>query len=147
MKSVALIAGSLHIICHGSVADVRMTEDVLAEYMQAIDGKDQISLQRGARLRRYFGEFANYDDYHRRMTPEQFKKEGNFSTSIGVIVAIWEFKAHQLRIYGGIAHVAGRRCFVGVAIDPDKKRNRADQQLLATAAKRLGRFVEFGARN
>ncbi len=124
-----------------------MTEEVLAEYQQVIDGKDKISVQRKTRLQRYLAEFVNNDDFYRRLNSEQFKKEGNFPDGNGGTVAIWEFKAFQWRLYGGIAKVAGRRCFVGIAVDPDKKRDRADQQLLATAGKRLGRLVEFGARN
>jgi hypothetical protein len=139
-------AGSLRIVSRGSVADVRMTEDVYDEYMQAIDGNDKISVKRSARLTRYFGEFCNNMDYYMRMGQDKFKKEGNFPDGNGGVVAVWEFKAFQWRLYGGVTEVGGRRCFVGVAVDPDKKRDRADQQLLAAAAKRLGGFFEFTSR-
>jgi hypothetical protein len=136
----------LPVVLSGSFGDIRMTADMLAAYVQAIEGNDEISLKRKARLRRYFGEFVNNQNYHARMSNQQFKKEGNFSNGIGGTVAIWEFKAFQWRLYGGIAQVSGRRCFVGVAVDPSKKQDRANQELLAIAGKRLGRFVEFGAR-
>jgi hypothetical protein len=139
-------AASVPVVCAGTVADIRMTAEVLSEYNQAIDGKDKIAVKRKTRLKRYFAEFVNNDDYHRRMTPEQFKKEGNFPDGNGGTVAVWEFKAFQWRLYGGVAGVGPRRSFVGVAVDPDKKRDRADQALLAATAKRLGRFLEFGAR-
>lgn len=143
MLRKCISATTLRIVCGGAVADIRMTEQVYAEYTQATEGNDKISVQRRTRLLRYFGEFTNSVDYFRRMGQDKFKKEGNFSNGYGKDVAIWEFKAFQWRLYGGMADVGGRRSFVGVAVDPDKKRNRADQQLLATAAKRLGEFSEF----
>jgi hypothetical protein len=120
-----------------------MTEDVYDMYVQAIDRNDKISVKRKTRLKRYFAEFVNNVDYYKRMGQDKFKKEGNFPDGHQGQVAVWEFKAFQFRLYGGIAQVSGRRCFVGVAVDPDKKRDRADQGLLATAARRLGGFCEF----
>lgn len=125
-----------------------MAEDVFSFYMQAIDGNDKISVQRRTRLRRYFSEFVENTDYHARLGQDKFKKEGNFPTGHpGGDVAIWEFKAFQWRLYGGIAEIEGRRCFVGVAVDSDKKRNRADQELLRIAARRLGAYSEFTPRS
>lgn len=143
MVRTFLSAGSLKIVCPGSVADVRMTDVVYKEYRQAIEKADKMSVKRRTRLGRYFGEFANNVDYYNRMGQDKFKKEGNFPDGNGGMVAVWEFKAFQWRLYGGVAEVEGRRCFVGVAVDPDKKRDRADQELLAIAAKRLGAFREF----
>jgi hypothetical protein len=123
-----------------------MTTEVHDEYVQAIEGNDKLSVQRRIRLGRYFAEFSNNVDYFNRMGQDKFKKEGNFPDGSGGEVAVWEFKAFQFRLYGGIAEVQERRCFVGVAIDPNKKRDRADQILLATAARRLGGFCEFAPR-
>jgi hypothetical protein len=104
-------------------------------------------VKRKTRLVRYFAEFVNNMDYYNRLGQDKFKKEGNFpSGHPGGDVALWEFKAFQWRLYGGIAEVEGRRCFVGVAVDPDKKRDRANQQLLTIAARRLGGFSEFTPR-
>lgn len=139
-------AAGLRVVCHGLVADVRMMEDVYSEYSQAIEGKDEISVKRRARLARYFREFCEHMDYYMRMGQDKFKKEGNFPDGNGKMVAVWEFKAFQWRLYGGVTDVSGRRCFVGVAVDPDKKRDRANPQLLAAAAKRLGGFSEFTSR-
>lgn len=144
--SSIITARSLRVVCHGSEADVRMNEASYSEYIQAIDGNDKISVQRRTRLGRYFTEFSNYVDYFRRMGQDQFKKEGNFPDGHGGSIAVWAFKAFQWRLYGGMGDVAGRRCFVGVAVDSDKKRDRADQELLKTAAKRLGEFFEFTSR-
>ena len=147
MLSACISAATLRVVCRGSVADLRMTEEVHGEYLQAIGGKDIISVKRKTRLVRYFAEFVNKMDYYNRLGQDKFKKEGNFPTGHpGGDVAIWEFKAFQWRLYGGIAEVEDRRCFVGVAVDHDKKRDRANQRLLAIAAKLLGRFSEFRPR-
>lgn len=55
----------LRVVLRGTLADVRMTEDVYAEYLQAIDRTDKISVQRKTRLGRYFAEFSNHVDYTR----------------------------------------------------------------------------------
>lgn len=146
MLRACISAASLRVVCRGSVADLRMTEEVHMEYLQAIDGKDKISVKRKTRLTRYFAEFVNNMDYYNRLGQDKFKKEGNFAVGPNVEVAVWEFKAFQWRLYGGIAEVDGRGCFVGVGVDPNKKRDRADQQLLTTAARRLGEFSEFRPR-
>lgn len=148
MLKARVSAVTLRILCRGSVADLRMTEDVYGEYMEAIEGKDKISVQRRTRLRRYFAEFVENTDYRARLGQDKFKKEGNFPTGHpGGEVAIWEFKAFQWRLYGGIAEVEGRRSFVGVAVDSAKKRDRANQELLKIAARRLGDYSEFTPRS
>lgn len=148
MLRASVSAVTLRVVCRGSVADLRMTEDVFGSYMQAIGGNDKISVQRRTRLRRYFAEFVDNRDYHARLGQDKFKKEGNFPAGHpGGEVAIWEFKAFQWRLYGGIAEIESRRCFVGVAVDPDKKRDRADQELLRIAARRLGAYSEFTRRS
>lgn len=147
MLRTSISAASLRVVCRGSVADLRMTEVVYDEYLQAIDGNDKTSVKRKTRLGRYFAEFVNNMDYHDRLGQDKFKKEGNFPCGHpGGDVAVWEFKAFRWRLYGGIEEVDGRRCFVGVAVDPDKKRDRANQQLLTIAARRLGSFSEFTPR-
>jgi hypothetical protein len=147
MLRASISAATLRIVCRGSVADLRMTEDSYYEYQQAIDGNDKISVKRRTRLRRYFTEFVDNMDYRTRLGQDKFKKEGNFPTGHpGADIAVWEFKAFQWRLYGGVAEVDGRRCFVGVAVDPDKKQDRANQQLLAITARRLGNYTEFTPR-
>jgi hypothetical protein len=46
---------------------------------------------------------------------------------------------------GPILTVAGRRCFVGLSIDPSKKQNKADRQLLVATARAAVEFFEYGA--
>src|ERR1700691_3642319 len=106
MLRARISAVTLRVVCRGSVADLRMTEDVFGAYMQAIGGNDKISVQRKTRLRRYFAEFVDNMDYQARLGHDKFKKEGNFATGHpGVEVAIWEFKAFQWRLYGGMTEI------------------------------------------
>ena len=123
----------------GAKADVRMPASIYAAYRQAIDGTDEISVKRNTQLQRYFTEFCDNDDYHRRLSDQKFKKEGNFSTGVAdKKVAIFEFKAWQWRLYGAIMTVNKRRAFVGVVIDPNKKKDKADRAKLVQAAKLIG---------
>ncbi len=140
MGSERIKAAILPIIWRGTKADVRMTEEVAAQYKQAIESNDEISLKRRTHLERYFHEFAENDDYHRRLSDQKFKKEGNFPDGNGGKVAIWTFKGWQWRVYGAILRVTGRRCFVGVEVDPDKKQDRANQAKLKSAAKTIAKL-------
>jgi hypothetical protein len=91
-------ASTLRIVCGGTVADIRMTEKVYAEYKQAIDGKDINSVKLARHLARYFGEFCNNTDYNRRLGDEKFKKEENLPDGTGAKIAIWAFKGKQWRL-------------------------------------------------
>ncbi len=129
----------------GTDADIRMSEKVFDEYSQAIEGNEVISVKLGRHLARYFGEFCNNTDYNRRLGEEKFKKEENLPDGKGSKIAIWAFKGKQWRLYGAILTVEGRRCFVGLSIDPSKKQNKANRQLLLATAKAAAEFSEYGA--
>jgi hypothetical protein len=58
-------------------------------------------------------------------------------------VAVWTFKGWQWRLYGAILKVMGRRCFVGVDVDPNKKKDRADQAKLKSSAKAIAELDEY----
>jgi hypothetical protein len=136
-------ASNFPVIWQGSRADVRMTHTVADEYYQAIGNNDEISVKRKTHLERSFIEFGDHDDYYRRLSDKKFKKEGNFSDGKGGKVAVWTFKGWQWRLYGAILKVTGRRCFVGVDVDPDKKQDRADRDKLKSSAKAIGELDEY----
>ena len=136
-------AANLPLVWQGSKADVRMTETVATQYFQAIENGDEISVKRMTHLERSFEEFTEHDDYYKRLSEQKFKKEGNFSDGRGGKVAIWTFKGWQWRLYGAILKVMGRRCFVGVEVDPNKKQNRADQNKLRSSAKAIAELDEY----
>jgi hypothetical protein len=117
-----------------------------AAYDQAIANEDEISVRRRTHLKRYFSEFCENDDFHRRLNERQFKNEGKFSDGRGGKTTIWTFKAWQWRVYGAILTVKERRCFVGVKVDPDKKQDRADRNILKATAKVIGSLIEYGSK-
>jgi hypothetical protein len=47
-------------------------------------------------------------------------------------------------MYGAVLTVEGEKCFVGVRVDPDKKKDRADRSLLEAAARDIGALPEYG---
>jgi len=81
-----------------------------------------------------------------RLSDEKFKKEDDFSDGHHGTVAISAFKARQWRLYGAILTVNGKRCFVGVRVDADKKRDNADQDIMKRAAKDVGDLSEYASR-
>jgi hypothetical protein len=136
-------AAGYRVVCEGPVGKVRLAPPAWQEYRQVIEGEDRLSVQRATHLGRCFTEYcANVQP---RLSPEKFKKEGNYPDGHGGTVAIWEFKAWQWRLYGATVRVAGQRCFVGVRVDPSKKRNKADQAMLKSAALDIGNLIEYAA--
>jgi hypothetical protein len=127
----------------GAKADIRMSDPIHTMYVQAIKNNDEISVKRKTHLERYFKEFCENDDYHRRLSDKKFKREGNFPDGDGNKVTVWTFKGWQWRLYGAILKVDGRRCFVGVEVDPDKKQDRADQAKLKATAKAIAKLEEY----
>ena len=111
---------------------MRLCPIAMQEFVKVRDGTDQLSRQRLTHLRRSFREFC--DVHPHRLPPEKFKKEGDFPDGLGGTVAVFAFKAWQWRLYGAVLNVAGRRCFVGMRVDPEKKQDRANQSLLRATA-------------
>lgn len=140
-------ATGYEVVCRGVASDVRMSPPTHLEYLQAIEGTDEISSKRKAQLERHFREFCDHAHFFRRLSDLKFKNEGNFVVGNGsaMTATVWTFKAWQWRLYGSILQVDRRRCFVGVNIDPSKKQNKANQHLLKDTAQKIGLLVEFWA--
>lgn len=148
MAQLAAPKASEYEIVHAGVsATVRLAPNACADYHQAIAGNDKVSMQRRTHLGRYFAEFCGHADFHKRLNPKQFRREGSFKDGFGGEVAVWTFKAPKWRLYGAILVVAGQRCFVGTRVDADKKRDRADQDMLKATAKDIGGLAEWRAKN
>ena len=130
-------------VAQGTAGRVLLSPKAHAEYMKVRNGTDERSVKRRVKLERHFAEFASHNPP--RLNDEQFKREGAFPDGGGKSVAVWEFKAWQWRVYGGVFLVDGRKCFVGLQVDPDKKQNRADQEKLKAVAKEIGRLDEYKA--
>jgi hypothetical protein len=136
-------ARDYEIVHAGKAADVRLAPKACADYRQAIAGQDKLSVQRRTHLTRYFTEFCEHAEFHKRLNPQQFKREGSFKDGYGGEVVVWTFKAPKWRLYGANLTVAGRRCFVGTRVDADKKQDKADQALLKATAKDIASLAEL----
>ncbi|ANH06258.1 hypothetical protein [Shinella sp. HZN7] len=118
-------------VCVGKTFRVFMTKGV-AKRFDKTDAKER------ARCRAWMMRFA--EDGHELLDDTKLKNEGHFSTGdkAGTKVAVWAFKAWQLRVYGGV--VPGN-IFVCTEIDDSKKQNSADRDLLKAAAKKLAPYL------
>jgi len=79
------------------------------------------------------------DDADHHFPADQFKPQGAFPAGGGKEIRIKAFKAHQLRVYGGVP--IGGRDYVFTDADI-KKQNDADRELLRNAAKRVGNLTQ-----
>lgn len=64
---------------------------------------------------------------------EKFKKQDNYRNAEGKSIAVYCFKFFQGRLYGFSRIVEKKETFLISAIDPAKKNDDADQNLLARA--------------
>jgi hypothetical protein len=143
-QAIAPRAASYEIVCEGIAGVVRLSPDACAAYRDAIAGQDKLSVQLRTHLARYFREFCEHADCHKRLNPQQFKREDSLKDGYGGEVVVWAFKAPKWRLYGAIIpDASGRRCFVGTRVDADKKRDKADQALLRATAKDIGGLAEL----
>jgi hypothetical protein len=124
-------------LLRGAVASIRMTAKAEAEFRDATTGNDALTVVRRKHLERSFREFC--DVHPHRLPPEKFKKEGDFRDQQGGMVPIFAFKARKWRLYGTITQYGGLKCFIGVAVDSAKKQDRANPEILKTAARVAGK--------
>lgn len=87
--------------------------------------------------------FSNYGIPGTSMPKEHFNSEGRFPTGgkRSMDLQIYAFKAFQHRLYGPVVGINGIETFVGLKLIEDKKRNRADQDLLKRIAKSFAEYV------
>ena len=88
--------------------------------------------------------FRNYGVPGTSMPHEHFNSEGRYPTGgpQSRNVQVCAFKAFQHRVYGVVMAVRSFETFVGLKVVEDKKRNRADQELLARVAKSFAPYVD-----
>lgn len=117
-------------VCSGSKFKVWMTPQV-AKHLRKADVKQL------ARCQFWMKKFA--EDGFEFLTPEQLKHEGKFSVGDkrGTQVAIYAFKAWQLRIYGALV---GDR-FIATDADIAKKQDQASRDTLEAAARKLADYL------
>jgi hypothetical protein len=134
-------AADFECVAEGIIARVLLSPKAKEEYDAVLAGTDERSVRRRTRLTRYFAQFCEHEPH--RLKDEAYKHEGAFSDGQGGTVAVSVFKAWQWRLYGAVLQVGGRKCFIGVLVDPEKKQDRADQAMLKAAALRVAELAEY----
>jgi hypothetical protein len=133
-------ATTFHLVMEGTAAVVLVSDDVKVQYDAVLNGTDVQSVKRRTQLNRYLKEFCSNEPH--RLSDLQYKKEGNYKDGHGKTVAIWTFKPTAWRLYGAVLKVNGKKAFVGVEVDPSKKRDKANKKLLESAALLIGKLEE-----
>jgi hypothetical protein len=131
------------VVQDGPYAAVRLAPGIHAEYMTLFESNDTLSKKRRTHLTRYFQRFCELGP--RSLGEEKFRWEESFSDGRGGQVPVYAFKPFKWRLYGGILTVGGKRCFVGVRIDPSKKQDKANQELLKATASDIAKLLEYRA--
>ena len=139
--SVSLVAADFVVVATGPHADVRLSPQAKEEYDKIRDGTHDLAIRQFRELERYMARFC--ESLTPSFGPEQYKKEDNLSDGLNGKVAIYEFKPRKWRLYGAVLKVDGRKCFVGLRVDPAKKKDKADMRALRLTALDVGRMKEY----
>jgi len=91
---------------------------------------DELPLPKRARFEAIMGRWCDGV----RLTPDMFN--GNEGRSPGGIL-LQTFKGFKIRLYGFARTVSSKRTFLIVDIDPAKKQDKADQNILKRAKRRV----------
>jgi hypothetical protein len=133
MADLKLLEG-LHEVASGPAGRVVWTPACQKE-VEAAQAKQRDRLDALARKAVEFG--------FEELPKEQYTYEKRFSIGDrkGTEVPIFAFKLWQYRVYGTLRDWDGVRCFIG-SCGVVKKRDKADQDELEKAAKRLRLYIE-----
>ena len=136
-------AAQFEVVVSGAVASIRLSPKAKLAYDDLQAGRDEKSIKTRRQLARYLEEFCENEPP--RLADTHYKKEGSYFNGLpgGGRVAIWTFKPWQWRLYGAVLIVEGRKCFVGMEVDPDKKQDKADKDTLVAAALAIGKLEEY----
>jgi hypothetical protein len=87
--------------------------------------------------------FRNFGLPGTTLPAEHFASEGRHPTGgpKSKDLQLSAFKAYQHRLYGTMFDLEGHQTFVGLQLITDKKKNKADQQLLKRIAQGCQRFI------
>lgn len=75
------------------------------------------------------------------LPPERFKQQERYVGATGSVVKISAFKSYQARFYGFSRSVQGKETFFVTALDPAKKSDQADPQMLKRASDEAFRIL------
>lgn len=119
-------------LAHGELRQVWICKKAIKDFRKA----DKRMLKRAAKI------IEKYCDCERSaLGPTQYKQVRR-DTKGGKTIALKEFKADQLRLYGIEDTVAGRQVFIVVTVDTAKKQNKADIRKITTALSKSWKYIE-----
>jgi hypothetical protein len=72
-----------------------------------------------------------------RLTPEQFNPNEGRAQKGSINRRVSAFKTHKVRLYGFERQLLGKRCYIAVACDPQKKSNKGKVRVLDAAKARV----------
>ena len=134
--------GGLQLVAKGEVCRVYLSDEAMTEYnelQRRAKRNEQNSVKAWRQLQNYMMRFCDHG--HRKMLEEHFKSEGSFPKGRGTNVQVYAFKPYQWRLYGTVCSYEGYTSFLGVKVDPSKKRDKADRAILTAAANALGKYT------
>ncbi|MGY3149623.1 hypothetical protein ACVWYQ_006622 [Bradyrhizobium sp. USDA 3397] len=122
---------------------MRLSPSAKVEYDALIARTDNISRAQARQLQRYLERFCNHEPH--RMVEDHYRHEGSHSDGRpgGKKVPVWAFKPDGWRLYGAVMTVKSRKTFVGVDVDPAKKKNKVDQSRLKAVGLLIGDLIEW----
>lgn len=121
-------------VARGHYGSVWLSESACEELQKLNARTDKLGIQEAKTIERHFRRFAELGP-SRLDNNKMFKSLGKHKDGTGGRVHLFEFKAFQWRLYGVLRNFRGGRAFLGIEVDPDKKKDKADQALLARCAK------------
>lgn len=121
---------STHLITRGRYGCVWLSDEAKREYETLCARSDELGLRESTTIKRYFRRFADLGPSGLDI-PSQFKPQGRVKVGTGKRVQVFAMKATQWRVYGVHRNHRGAPAFVGLCVDPDKKKDKADPALLA----------------
>lgn len=126
----------LSCVMRGDRCDVLMEKKVRKQY-DKLKRKQPRDFGRAHRSMRNLAQFGLEG-----LPNEQFRWEGRFSSGVRGLASIHVgvIKGWQARFYGGNCQIDGRPAFVLVEFDR-KQQDRADQNLLRSAARKLAPYL------
>jgi hypothetical protein len=120
---------------------VRLSPAAREEFDALLKRTDNTSRGQARQLARYMEKFCTRQPHG--LIQEHYRYEGKYPDGRGGNIQVWVFKPDGWRLYGAVTNIEGKKCFVGVHVDPVKKRNKVDQALLRSVALMISEIDEW----
>lgn len=135
-RSSTRLPKKLHVnlIVRGRYGCVWLSDEAKHEYDVLCARADDTGIREARTINRYFERFAAMGP-EGLDNPKMMKPADRFKDGTGKQVQVFAMKAYEWRVYGVRRHHNGEPSFVGLCVDPDKKRDKADRALMEKCAR------------